>query len=130
MFKQIHQSNFVEYQLFINSDCLNQLIIFLNQSLSIHGLSTSKKKIEEITNTTKSNIKADTGNKAIIESIDKKSARVIFDTDDLKEKILKGDENPLTTGYVVDVKVENVKDKLAAYKVMVLHETFQLDENV
>lgn len=79
--------------------------------------------------TTKSNIKADTGNKAIIESIDKKSARVIFDTDELKEKILKGEENPLTTGYVVDVKVENVKDKLAAYKVMVLHETFPLDES-
>jgi len=79
--------------------------------------------------TTKSNIKADTGNKAIIESIDKKSARVIFETDELKEKILKGEENPLTTGYVVDVKVENVKDKLAAYKVMFLHETFPLEES-
>lgn len=78
--------------------------------------------------TTKSNIKAETGNKAIIETIDKKSAKVIFDTEDLKEQILKGNENPLTTGYVVDVKVETVKDRLAAYKVMKLHESFPLED--
>jgi hypothetical protein len=53
---------------------------------------------------------------------------VIFDSDDLKEKILKGEENPLTTAYVVDVKVENVRGRLAAYKVMVLHDMFPLDE--
>lgn len=126
----------------INGDVTNVLVMTSLQANAFQNLIKSESKqmllpepkgdYEKVVmyfDTTKSNIKADTGNKAIIESIDKKSARVIFDTDDLKEKILKGEENPLTTGYVVDVKVENVKDKLAAYKVMVLHETFPLDEN-
>lgn len=78
--------------------------------------------------TTKSNIKSESGNKGIIESIEKKAVKVIFDTDDLKGKILKGEENPLTTGYVVDVKVDTVKEKIAAYKIIQLHETFSLED--
>lgn len=92
-------------------------------------LNGSHEKVVMYFDTTKSDIKADTGNKAIIESIDKKSAKVIFDTDDLKEKILKGVINPLTTAFVVDVKVETVKDKIAAYKVISLHDTFPIEEN-
>ena len=98
------------------------------KQILMHESQGEHEKVVMYFDTTKSNIKADTGNKAIIETIDKKSAKVIFDTEELKEQILKGDENPLTTGYVVDVKVQTVKDKLAAYKVMKLHESFPLED--
>lgn len=78
--------------------------------------------------TAKSNIKKDVGNKGVIESIAKHPTKVIFETDDLKEKVLKGDENPLKTAYVVDVKVETVKGKIAVYKVVNLHESFPIEE--
>jgi hypothetical protein len=114
----------------LEANAFQNIIKSESKQMMLPELKGNYEKVVMYFDTTKSNIKADTGNKAIIESIDKKSARVIFYTDDLKEKILKGEENPLTTGYVVDVKVENVKDKPAAYKVMALHESFPLEENL
>jgi hypothetical protein len=112
----------------LEANAFQNIIKAESKQMSLPEQKGDYEKVVMYFDTTKSNIKADTGNKAIIETIDKKPAKVIFDTDDLKEKILKSDENPLITAFVVNVKVETVKDKIAAYKVMSLHETFPLDD--
>lgn len=69
------------------------------------------------------------GNKGTIESIDKKPMNIIFDTDGLKTEILHSDTNPLKTAYVVDARVETINDKPSIYRILQLHEYFDLDDN-
>jgi hypothetical protein len=70
-----------------------------------------------------------TGEKAVIESISERPIKVVFDTRDLREEMLYGNENPLKEAFVVDVEVQTVRGKIAAYKVLQLHERLALDEN-
>ena len=74
----------------------------------------------------RNDMKSAVGNKGIIESLTDKPMNIIFDNDDLKEKMLHG-ENPFTTVFVVDVKMQNVNGRLAAYKVVKLHDTFEIE---
>jgi hypothetical protein len=48
----------------------------------------------------------------------------------LQWQVLKGEDNPLTTAYVVDVKVDTIKSKVCSYKITKLHETFTIDGSV
>ena len=77
----------------------------------------------------RSDMSSDVGNKAIIDSIaPKKKVGVVFETDELKERILNSDENPAKKAYLVDVVVQTIDGKLAAYKVTALHDVIGLDE--
>ncbi len=76
----------------------------------------------------RNDMKSSVGNKGTIEELSDKPMNIVFEDDDLKEKILHG-ENPFTTVFVVDVKLQNVNGKLAAFKIVKLHETFELNEN-
>jgi hypothetical protein len=40
--------------------------------------------------------------------------------------MLHGDINPLTTAFVVDAKIENLNGKPAVYRIMKLHEYFEV----
>lgn len=68
------------------------------------------------------------GNKAIIESISRKKLSVIFDSEDLKDNILRIDENPTRKGFIVDVSVMTAEGKTAVYKVLKLHEIVDLED--
>lgn len=76
----------------------------------------------------RSDVKAKSGNKGLIEDLYDKPMNVVFDDEGLKEKMLHGELNPFNTVYVVDVKLQHVQGKLAAYKVVMLHETFEIEE--
>lgn len=52
---------------------------------------------------------------------------MVFETDELKELILNSDENPTKKAFLVDVVVQTVNGRLAAYKVMKLHDIVSLD---
>jgi hypothetical protein len=61
-----------------------------------------------------------------IDSISSKQLKVIFENDDIKEKMLGMDENPFKKAFVVDVLVESVQENPFAYKVIKIHEIFDL----
>ena len=69
----------------------------------------------------------DIGNKAVIEGISKKRIAVVFETDELKEKILHSDSNPVKHAFLVDVEVQTVNEKIAAYKVLSLYDIIELE---
>lgn len=73
-------------------------------------------------------INKDSGNKARIESITKKSLPILFETDELKNQILNTEANPVRKAYFVDVEVQAVNDKLVAYKVLALHDIIDIDD--
>jgi hypothetical protein len=76
----------------------------------------------------RNDMKSDTGNKGIIEDISSKPLNIIFHDDGLKDAMLHRD-NPFTTVFVVDVKLQHVSGKLAAYKITKLHETFYIPDD-
>lgn len=69
----------------------------------------------------------DKGNKAVIDAISKNKLAVVFETDELKEQILHSDSNPTKKAFLVDVVVQTVAGKIAAYKVMALHDVIDID---
>lgn len=78
----------------------------------------------------RSDMRSDVGNKAIIDSIaSKKKVGVVFETDELKERILNSDENPAKKAYLVDVVVQTIDGRLAAYKVVALHDVIDIEED-
>lgn len=74
------------------------------------------------------NIKSKSGNKGVIEELNKKELNIIFEDDNVKEKMLHSDINPFTTAFVVDVKIINVNGKPTIYKIIHLHEYFDITE--
>lgn len=76
----------------------------------------------------RSDVRAKAGNKGLVEEISTKPMNVTFDDEKLKEQMLRGNINPFNTVYVVDIRLQNVRGKLAAYKVVKLHETFEIEE--
>lgn len=76
----------------------------------------------------RNDMKSSVGNKGTIESLSNKPMNIVFDNDELKDKMLHG-ENPFTTVFVVDVKMQTVNGKLAAFKVVKLHETFEVNSD-
>lgn len=71
--------------------------------------------------------KSKMGNKGIIDCLNKKPLNVIFNNDDIKEKMLHGDINFFKTAYVVDVIILTLRGVPSAYKIMKLHQSFDLD---
>lgn len=78
---------------------------------------------------TRSDIKAKSGNKGIIEDFDSKPKNIVFNTPELNKEMLHGDYNPYETVYVVDVILQNIGGELYAYKIVKLHETLDLNED-
>lgn len=69
----------------------------------------------------------DKGDKAVIDAISKNKLAVVFETDELKEQILHSDSNPTKKAFLVDVVVQTVAGRIAAYKVMALHDVIDID---
>ena len=75
----------------------------------------------------RSDMDTDKGNKAVIDSISSKKLAVVFETDELKERILHSDPNPTKKAFLVDVVLQTVNGKTVAYKVMALHDVIDLE---
>ncbi len=70
---------------------------------------------------------SNTGNKAIIDDIFRgKKLSVVFESDDLRSRILFSDENPAIKAFLVDVVVQTIDGRPAAYKVLELHDVIDL----
>ncbi len=71
---------------------------------------------------------SNTGNKAVIDAISSKKLNVVFETDELKRKILNSVENPIRKAYLVDVVLMTVEGRQTAYKVTALHDVIDLSD--
>ena len=69
----------------------------------------------------------DRGNKGVIDAISDRKLGLVFDSDLLEDEILRSAQNPMLKGYIVDVIVQTVLGKPAAYKIMALHDVIDLD---
>lgn len=72
---------------------------------------------------------SDKGNKAVISSISDRKLGLLFNSEELKSRILYSDVNPTKIGYLVDVVAMVANDKMAAYKVTALHDMIELDDD-
>jgi hypothetical protein len=88
------------------------------------ALEPAKEKVLFYWEQAKRDLSAETGNKGIIESISPKAIKVIFEDDALKEKMLKGEQNPFLLASIVDVKVETIQGLPCVYKILKVHESF------
>lgn len=70
---------------------------------------------------------ADRGNKGVIDAISDRKLGLVFDSDTLEDDILRSAQNPMLKGCIVDVIVQTVQGKPAAYKIMALHDVIDLD---
>ncbi len=68
---------------------------------------------------------SNTGDRAVIESIQRPPVKMIFADDEIKTRMLATDPNPFKLAFVVDVSVDTVGGKPALYKVLHLHEWFE-----
>ena len=69
--------------------------------------------------------KAET-DKAIIDEISPRAVRVYVD-EDIRAKMMFGDENFFKKGYLVDVMVKTIGGRVVLYIVTALHDIFDLD---
>jgi hypothetical protein len=73
-----------------------------------------------------------TGEKAIIEAVDWKPRPVIYASDlagqRIKSEIMESSGNPYARGFVVDVNVETVNRKPAAYRILHVHDVVDLED--
>ncbi|KAA6319606.1 hypothetical protein EZS27_030522 [termite gut metagenome] len=98
----------------------------------------SKKTQEQLNDTHKSvlltffqarnDIKSEIGNKGVVEEISDKRLNIVFENEELKQKILHSEQNPLTTAYIVDVKILTIDKKEFAYKILELRDCFEANE--
>jgi len=77
----------------------------------------------------RNDLKCKIGNKGVIEEISNKPLNITFENDEIKETMLHSDINPFKTAYVVDVKIQTIQEKPAAYKVVKMHEYFDINDN-
>lgn len=68
------------------------------------------------------------GDKGVIEAISPKEVKVIFDTPELKNRIIRQSERVYDNAYIVDVKVQTINQKPALYTVIDFHEIVPLDD--
>jgi len=74
----------------------------------------------------RNDVKAKTGDKAIVESISKKPVKAICMNESIKAKMLRDSENPFTHSYIVDLTVETVQGRPALYRILDVHEILEL----
>lgn len=67
-----------------------------------------------------------TTDKGVVEEISPKAVKLLFDPD-IKAAFTQGEENPFTKLYYVDVKPMHSEEKLVAYRVVKLHESFSTE---
>jgi hypothetical protein len=77
----------------------------------------------------RNDIKSKIGNKGVIEELSKKPLNITFENEEIKAEMLHSDINPFNTAYVVDVKIQTIQEKPAAYKVIKMHEYFDINED-
>jgi hypothetical protein len=70
------------------------------------------------------------GDKAVIEEITRKPLPVFIENEAEKQKMLKGKDNPFLVGFIVDVEILMVQDKIRGYKVTKLHEMLEDDPDL
>lgn len=75
---------------------------------------------------TRNELKNKTGDKARIESISPDPVKVLFGTDDLKNRMVINETNIYHKAFIVDVHVETVDGKPILYVVKSLHETLDI----
>lgn len=68
------------------------------------------------------------GDRGVISSISKKSKKIVSDDKSFKESLVCGEDNAFAFGYIVDVEVDRLEDRIIAYRVVKLHERFRIDE--
>ncbi|WII95959.1 hypothetical protein LU276_03865 [Moraxella haemolytica] len=68
------------------------------------------------------------GDKGVIEAISPKEVKVIFDTPELKNRIIRESDKVYDNAYIVDVNVQTIKDKPALYTVMDFYEIVPLND--
>lgn len=69
------------------------------------------------------------GNKAIVDDIAKgKKVPIVFDSDELRDKILYSETNPTQFAFQVDIAVQTINGTPIAYKITALHDTFPLEK--
>lgn len=74
-----------------------------------------------------SNIANNTKNKGVIDAIyPDKALKVLFTDEETKRQMLYGSENPFKYAYEIDVIVETSQGKPVAYRVVKLHEAFEI----
>jgi hypothetical protein len=66
--------------------------------------------------------KSQCGDKAIIESINKRPVKVVWADENLKAKMLLDNENPFVSAYVVDVAIETIDSIPTLYKILKMYE--------
>lgn len=68
------------------------------------------------------------GDKAVIESISDREVKVIYDTEELKYRMIHEQPHIFDTAYVVDVYVETIRDKPVVYKIVAFHDTVEIPD--
>lgn len=76
----------------------------------------------------RSDMSNDTGNKAVIDAISPRRINLCFETDELKMSVLNSENNPIKKVFLVDIVAQTINGKLAAYKVIALHDIMDFDD--
>lgn len=72
----------------------------------------------------KNDVKSQSGDRGIIESISSKPCKVIFVNEKIKSDMIDMEENPLHKAFVVDVEVGTVQLSPVSYKILKMYEYF------
>ncbi len=69
------------------------------------------------------------GDRGIVENFSKSPKKLISVDDSFKRAVLDSSDNAFNYGYVVDVEVSKIGDRIVAYRIMKYHEKFALNED-
>ena len=73
-------------------------------------------------------INSNSGNKGIIEALNKKALNLLFESDGIKDQIINSKNNPLKKVFAVDVVIQNMNNKPFAYKIVKLLDVFDIED--
>jgi hypothetical protein len=73
---------------------------------------------------TRDDVKAQTGDKGVIERFSDKPVKLLFASEEVKRAVLEVEENIFRLVFIVDVRVHKVSGRVAAYTVYRVHERF------
>lgn len=116
---------------FLNQDCTDCAVVKTAASAkesvealpSLDHLSKAILYVKQIRDS-----KDSVGDRGIIPEVDKSPKKLFSIDEKFKEALLESRDNAFDYGYLVDVDVSRLGDKVAAYKIMKFHEKFKIDE--
>lgn len=73
-------------------------------------------------------INSNSGNKGIIEALNKKALNLLFESDGIRDQIINSKNNPLKKVFAVDVVIQNMNNKPFAYKIVKLLDVFDIED--